>query len=232
MSELSFAWDFNSPDDTVVVSDTESAVVGSLSADGTVTFTLDAWTTATSFLHQGIEHIRSGLDHTLFLIVLTLGVVGAQLTRTTAWRVIKLVTAFTVGHAVSLCLAYFDLLPVPAQIVEPAIALSIAGAAALALRSKPGRHPWWIAGVVGLVHGLGFASSLADLGLATADHATALLAFNLGIDLAQVAVVAAVMATYALLQRLLPRRVQYVRLAACLAIGAVGLFWTVTRLIP
>ena len=232
MSELSVAWDFSSPDDTVVVSDTERAVVGSLSADGAVTFTLDAWTTATSFLHQGIEHIRSGLDHTLFLIVLTLGVVGAQLTRATAWRVIKLVTAFTVGHAVSLCLAYFDLLPVPAQIVEPAIALSIAGAAALALRSKPGRHPWWIAGVVGLVHGLGFASSLADLGLATADHATALLAFNLGIDLAQVAVVAAVIATYALLQRLLPRRVQYVRIAASLAIGAVGLFWTVTRLIP
>ncbi len=232
MSELSFAWDFNSPDDTVVVSDTERAVVGSLSADGTVTFTLDAWTTATSFLHQGIEHIRSGLDHTLFLIVLTLGVVGAQLTRTTAWRVIKLVTAFTAGHAVSLCLAYFDLLSVPAQIVEPAIALSITGAAALALRSKPGRHPWWIAGVVGLVHGLGFASSLADLGLATADHATALLVFNLGIDLAQVAVVAAVLATYALLQRLLPRRVQYIRIAASLAIGAVGLFWTVTRLLP
>ncbi len=71
MSELSFAWDFNPPDETVVVSGTERAVVGSLSADGTVTFMLDAWATATSFLDHGIEHIRSGLNHTLFLIVMT-----------------------------------------------------------------------------------------------------------------------------------------------------------------
>ncbi|WP_148045200.1 HupE/UreJ family protein [Arthrobacter oryzae] len=232
LSQLAFSWGFNSPGDTVVVSDADSAVVGQLSDDGTVTFTLDTWATATSFLRQGVEHIRLGLDHTLFLVVLTLGVVGTQITRATAWRVVKLVTAFTVGHAVSLCLAYFSLLPVPAQIVEPAIGLSIAGVAALVVRSKLGTHPWWIAGVVGLVHELGFASSLADLGLATADHAVALLTFNLGIDLAQVAVVGIVMASYALLGKLLPRRVEFVRLAVCVAIGAVGLFWTVTRLIP
>ena len=168
----------------------------------------------------GFQHITSGLDHLLFLVALTLGVIRRRITRSDFWRVIKLVTAFTVGHAVSLVLSYFGLVTVPAAVVEPAIALSIVLAALLALRQKGGMHRWWIAGVIGLVHGLGFASSLAGLGLATRDHAIALVSFNLGIDLAQTVVVIAVMGAFALLVRLIPRGTERARLVVCVAIAS------------
>ncbi len=230
LAALTVAWDLPSPSDSVVVSDADNAVVGHLGDDGTVTFTLDGGSTASSFFGQGIEHIRLGFDHLLFLVVLTLGVVGARPNRASLWRVIKLVTAFTIGHAVSLCLAYFNVLPVPAAIVEPAIALSIVAVAALAVWRKMGPHPWWIAGLIGVVHGLGFASSLAGLGLATSNHVVALLTFNVGIDVAQVAVVGAVLGAYALLGRFVsPRVLGFVRIGVCIAIGVVGLFWAVTR---
>ncbi|MEQ1737686.1 MAG: HupE/UreJ family protein, partial [Rhodoglobus sp.] len=231
ISEIAVGWEFTSPTGDMVVSSTEWAMLGHLGSDQSATFTLDAWSTARSFALQGLDHIWSGLDHLLFLVVLTLGVVRAQLTKTAFWRVIKLVLAFTVGHAVSLVLSYFGLVTVPAAIVEPAIALSIVGAAALALRRKGGVHRWWIAGAIGLIHGLGFASSLADLGLVTQDHAIALLTFNLGIDAAQTAVVIVVMGVYALVARFLPRYVNVVRIVACIAIGVTGLVWTVTRII-
>ncbi|MEV8267315.1 HupE/UreJ family protein [Microbacterium sp. NPDC076911] len=232
VAQLEVVWQFTSPTNSVVVSQNDELVIGHLSDDGAVTFTLDGWATAASFFFQGIEHIRLGLDHALFLIVLALGVVGARVDRSTMWRVVKLVTAFTVGHAISLCLAYFEIFPVPAEIVEPAIALSIVAVAALAALGRLGKHPWWIAGVIGLVHGLGFASSLAGLGLATQNHIVALLMFNLGIDVAQLAVVAIVLAVYALLGWLLPRQLEYVRIAVCVAVGLVGLYWTVTRVLP
>ena len=107
----------------------------------TVDFSLGTWSSATSFFDLGIEHIRFGPDHLLFLLVLTLAVAGTTVTRATTWRTVKLVTAFTVGHAVSLCLAYFDLISVPAGLVEPAISLSIVAAAVLAIRGRAERRP-------------------------------------------------------------------------------------------
>ena len=231
ISELGVSWGFTSPTSSVVVSSTEWAMLGQLGDDDSATFTLDGWSTARSFALQGIQHIGSGFDHLLFLVVLTLGVVRQRVTRVTFWRVIKLVTAFTVGHAASLALSYFGLVTVPAAVVEPAIALSIVIAAMLALRRTGGVHRWWIAGVIGLVHGLGFASSLAGLGLATRDHAIALLSFNLGIDLAQTVVVIAVMGAFALLVRLTPQTAERVRGATCVAIGAIGIVWLVTRIV-
>jgi hypothetical protein len=96
--------------------------------------------------------------------------------------------------------------PHAATLVEPTIALSIVGAAVLALRRQNGVHRWWIAGVIGRVRGLGFASSLASLGLETRKHSVALLSFSLGIDAAQTAVVIVVMIHYCLVARI-PRLV-------------------------
>jgi hypothetical protein len=231
ISELGITWGFTSPTSSVVVSSTEWAMLGRLGDDNSAVFTLDGWSTARSFAAQGIQHIGSGFDHVLFLVVLTLGVVRERITRVAFWRVIKLVTAFTVGHAVSLVLSYFGLVTVPAAIVEPAISISIVVAAALALRRTGGVHRWWIAAVIGLVHGLGFASSLAGLGLATRDHAIALLSFNLGIDLAQTIVVIGVMGLFALVARFAPKHGERVRLIACSAIGVTGVVWTVSRII-
>ena len=232
ISEIDVAWSFTSPSDQVVLSGPDVLVTGELSDDGAATFTLDATSTARSFFRTGIDHVVSGLDHLLFLVVLTFAVVGSAVTRSSAWRVIGLVTAFTIGHATSLCLAYFDVVSVPARWVEPAIALSIVVAAVLALRGKGDGIRPWIAGVVGLVHGLGFASSLGGLGLSTSNHVSALAAFNIGIDAAQTAAVLLVTGTIWLSVRVLGEGHRWIRLLVCGSAGVVGLVWTISRLLP
>ena len=174
--------------------------------------------------------MRSGLDHLLFLVVLTFAVVGSTVSRATTRRVVKLVTAFTVGHATSLCLAYFDVVSIAPQWVEPAISLSIVAAAVLALRGRGETIRPWIAAAVGLVHGLGFASSLGGLGLATAHEVGALAAFNIGIDLAQTAVVLLVVLSIWASGRMLAGRHHWIRVAVCGGAGLVGLGWTAALL--
>ncbi len=142
----------------------------------------------------------------------------------------KLVTAFTIGHAASLVLAYFDLISIPAGIVEPAISMSIVAAAVLAIRGNASDARTWIAAAIGLVHGLGFASSLSSLGVATAQRATALAAFNLGIDVAQTAVVLAVIGVLWLASKALADRMWLVRVPVAAFAAAIGIAWTISRL--
>ncbi len=232
VSRLGLGWSFTSPSDEVALTRTDGVVVGRLAEAGTVTFSLDAPATLSSFFALGVDHIRSGADHLLFLVVLTLAAVRAAPTRASTGRVAALVTAFTLGHAVSLALAWFDVVSVPAGMVEPAIALSIVAAAVVAVRGRPRDARPWIAGGVGLVHGLGFASSLAGLGVATAQTVPALAAFNVGVDVAQTLVVLLVTAALWACTRALPDRgVRTVRVAVCVAAGGVGLVWAVSRVL-
>ena len=230
VSEVDLSWSFTSPSDQVVLSETDGMVTGRLGDDAATSFSLDSASTVRSFFLTGIDHVRSGLDHLLFLVVLTFAVVGSRLSRATTMRVVKLVTAFTVGHATSLCVAYFDIVSIPAQWVEPAISLSIVGAAVLALRGKGETIRPWIAAAVGLVHGLGFASSLGALGLATTHRASALAAFNVGIDIAQTVVVLLVVVAIWVSTRVLAGRHQWVRVAVCWGAGLIGLGWTASLL--
>ncbi len=230
VDEVDLTWGFSSSVNDVVLTHPEGVVAGELSGDGNVDFSLDGWSSAASFFGLGIEHIRFGPDHLLFLLVLTLAVAGTSVTPGTTWRTVKLVTAFTVGHAVSLGLASFDLVSIPAGIVEPAIALSIVAAAVLAIRGNVSEARPWIAAVIGLVHGLGFASSLSSLGVATAQRATALAAFNLGIDVAQTAVVLIVIGALWVANQALADRMSLVRIPTAAFAGAIGLAWTVSRL--
>ena len=149
VSQVDLSWSFTSPTDQVVLSGPDGLVTGRLADDGTTSISLDAVSTVRSFFLTGIDHVRSGLDHLLFLVVLTFAVVGSTVSRTTTRRVVKLVTAFTIGHATSLCLAYFDIVSIPAQWVEPAISLSIVAAAVLAIRRKGDTIRPWIAAAVG-----------------------------------------------------------------------------------
>lgn len=230
VTHVEFEWGFDGPSTTVVLSDADGAVTGDLGDDGTIDFSLDTWSSAVSFFELGIDHIRSGPDHLLFLLVLTVAVAGATVNAATTRRTIELVTAFTLGHAVSLALAYFDLVSVPAWIVEPAISLSIVAAAALAIRGRTGEARPWIAGLVGLVHGLGFASSLGSLGVVTAQRVPALAAFNLGIDVAQTVFVLLVIGALWLVGQLLAHRVAWVRVAIASSAAMFGVVWTVARL--
>ena len=230
VSQVEVSWSFTSPADQVVLSGPDGLVTGRLGDDGATSISLDAASTVRSFFLTGLDHVRSGLDHMLFLVVLTFAVVGSTISRATSWRVVKLVTAFTIGHATSLCLAYFDVVSIPSQWVEPAISLSIVAAAVLALRGKGEAIRPWIAAAVGLVHGLGFASSLGGLGLVTTHEVGALAAFNIGIDLAQTAVVLLVILGIWITNRVLAERHHWVRIAVCGGAGLVGLGWTASLL--
>lgn len=168
----------------------------------------------------GVEHILTGIDHLLFLLALL--IVNARLL-----AVVKVVTAFTLAHSVTLALAWYGWLDLPARLVESAIAFSIGFVALANLIGRDFSHRWLLAGAFGLVHGLGFYGVLRDLGLAQADAVTTLLAFNLGVEAGQLAIVALV---YPLLL-LWVRQVWYRRSAqaASLAILAVAGWWIVER---
>ena len=137
---------------------------------------------AASFFWLGIEHILTGYDHLLFLLVLVLG--GGGL-----WSLVKIITAFTVAHTLTLALAVLGIVSLPDRVVEAAIALSIAYVAAENLLARHAlARRWAVSLVFGLVHGFGFASVLRELGLPAENLALSLAAFNLGVEAGQIAV--------------------------------------------
>ena len=145
-----------------------------------------------------MSHIASGIDHLLFLLALLLPAVlrrerGAWLPVTTfraaLVEVAKIVTAFTVAHSVTLSLSALDILRLPARFIEPAIAASVV-VAALQNLVRPASDRWWVAFVLGLLHGFGFSAVLVDLGLPRRDLVVTLFGFNVGVELGQLAVVA------------------------------------------
>jgi hypothetical protein len=153
-----------------------------------------------TFLVQGVWHIWIGLDHILFLLALLLPAVLVR--RHGRWigvpsfsgavrDVVAVVTAFTAAHSITLSLAALGWVSLPSRWVESAIAASVVLAAANNLRPVIGGRRWMVAFGFGLIHGFGFASVLADLGLPAATLAWSLAGFNIGVELGQLAIVAA-----------------------------------------
>jgi hypothetical protein len=196
-----------------------------------------AWGIFVEFVREGALHIASGMDHVVFLLALLLPapLVRARLDwsprvglASTGREVVKVVTAFTVAHSLTLCLSYFGVVAPPARWVEVAIAVSVAAAAWNNLRPfLPGRA-WTIALVFGLVHGLGFAGALKNLSLPNQARGLALAAFNVGVELGQLSIVLAILPVlYAA-----SRRTWYPRvvMGACsFVIAWVAVLWTVQR---
>lgn len=183
-----------------------------------------------TYLNVGIDHILLGVDHLLFVLGLIFLVGGG-------WRLVKTITAFTLGHSASLAAAAYGLLGVPEAPLNACIALSIVFVGVELVkqrRGEPGltaRYPWAIAFSFGLVHGIGFASALAGLGIERALLFPALLSFNIGVEVGQLAFVALV-----LLLRWGHRRLGAVvggwgELAPGYAIGVVATFWFLGRMV-
>lgn len=169
-----------------------------------------------SFVWLGVEHILTGWDHLIFLLVLLL--------RGGGWlSLAKIITAFTVAHSLTLALAALDVVTLPDRLVEAVIALSIAIVAAenLSLRPLVSRR-WLVSFGFGLVHGFGFSSVLRELGLPSQGLVLSLLGFNVGVELGQALVVAVVLPALALIRdrRWEPRVVQSASLVI-LVVGAV-----------
>jgi hypothetical protein len=182
------------------------------------------WEIVRQYLGLGYTHILpKGADHILF--VLGLFLLSAHLK-----PVLVQVTAFTVAHSITLGLSIYGVLSLPPAIVEPLIALSIAYVAVENLVT--GRlHAWRVLVVFlfGLLHGLGFAGVLRELGLPRSEFLTALLSFNVGVEIGQLSVIAvAALLLWPAFSR--PWYRQRIAIPLSIAIAAIGVYWTVTRL--
>ena len=157
------------------------------------------WAGAKRYTLLGIEHILEGLDHLLFVLAL-LFVVSSN------WKLVQTITAFTVAHSITLGLATLGYISMPSAPVEAAIALSIVFLCVEIVHARRGRkgltfrYPWVVAFSFGLLHGLGFAGALADIGLPPDEIPLALLFFNVGVEIGQLIFVFAVLAVLALLR--------------------------------
>jgi len=200
---------------------------------GTVTWSR----TFLDYMNEGVWHIWTGFDHILFLSALLLPAVliyrGGRWAGVTGFgesfrNVLKIVTAFTLAHSITLSLAVLGFISLPSRFVESAIAVSVIAAALNNLRPVVQSRLWMVAFCFGLVHGLGFANVLTELGLPTAALAVALVSFNLGVEIGQLAVVGAILPLAYLCRHtwLYPRLVLG---AGSLCIVAIAFVWLIER---
>jgi hypothetical protein len=178
-----------------------------------------------AFLRLGVEHILTGPDHLLFVLGLILIVRDRG-------TLLKTVSAFTVAHSLTLAAATLGLISLPVPLLNALIALSILFVAPEALRARAGgtsftiRFPWVAAFGFGLLHGMGFASGLTSLGLSGTSLAPALLLFNVGVEIGQVAFIGLVFALIRALRLMQVRWPRPVTFAPAYAIGVAGASWT------
>ncbi len=189
------------------------------------------WGVAGTYFMIGVEHILFGIDHLLFVLTL-------MLLAGTWWRLLGLITAFTVAHSITLAAATLGHVSLPPAPVEAMIALSIVLAAAEALRPEAerssliSRAPWVIAFCFGLLHGFGFAGALAEVGLPQGAIPLALLFFNVGVEAGQLVFVAA-MAVVLLGVRYLfsERHVTDIRRLLTYGAGGIAAYWLIERVL-
>ncbi len=179
------------------------------------------------YIELGAEHIWEGPDHLLFVMGL-LFLVG--------WnrRLILTVTAFTVGHSITLAMVTLGVFEYPVALVEFMFALSIYVLAVELAREGGGgalwRQPWWLAAGFGLLHGMGFAGALAETGLPQSNVPLALLAFNIGIELGQLAFIALLVVLFAAVARLAgASRMAALRPVPIFVLGGLSAMWCIER---
>ena len=217
---------------------TRTALFGPESASQTFTLAeTSRWQQLLDYAREGVWHIWLGFDHILFLLSLLLPAVGVWVARrwqpvagfgTAFGDVLRIVTAFTLAHSITLSAATLGWVSLPSRLVESAIAASVVLAALNNVWPVFHRRRWMVAFAFGLIHGFGFASVLVDLGLPRGALALALLGFNLGVEAGQLAIVAAfLLLAYPARASAFYRRV--VLVGGSLLIAAVALGWFVER---
>ena len=181
-----------------------------------------------TYLALGVTHILTGYDHLLFVLSLVLLI-------RRGWAVAKTVTAFTLAHSLTLAATTLGLFVVARRPVEICIALSIVFLAVEIVKENPGkprltaRVPWAVAFAFGLLHGLGFAAALAEIGLPQGEVVPALFAFNVGVEAGQLVIVAAGFAALWLIARFMAARASALRRVTAYSIGVIAAFWMIQR---
>jgi len=199
------------------------------------------------FAKEGAKHIWGGFDHLLFLLTLLLpGIMlwkkrtdralsddaepEARVNRKAEFFALKVITAFTIAHSITLALATFNLVSFPEKLIECLIAISIMSSAMMNLQKKYQFNHWQLAFVFGLIHGLGFANGLKDLGLASSYFLETLIAFNVGVEFGQLSTVLAVALPVLMLVRSEEAK-RRIMIWGSLAVLAISTLWFVQRLI-
>ena len=176
-----------------------------------------------SYLNLGISHLFDGLDHILFMFGLLFCITGL-------FNIIKTITAFTIAHSITLGLTVFEIIKLPQGTVEALIALTIVYLATEITRNEGKlKSPWLMAFCFGLLHGLGFASALIDIGISNNNIFFSLLFFNIGIELAQIALI-----PIPLILIYLANKINYLdnlKMIASISIGSLGFYWFIDRVI-
>ena len=208
--------------------------------NATQTFTLASGSTLSqlsTYIADGVKHIAIGFDHILFLVALLLPAVLTREgrrwlpvadIRSAFWSVLKLITAFTIAHSITLSLASFDVVRLPSRLVESLIAASVLVTAIDNIWPFLPRRRWLVAFAFGLIHGFGFASVLADLNLPNSSLLLSLLGFNIGVEVGQLILVA-VLVPLAYLSRSSPAYPRLALQTGSLVIAAVSLGWLLER---
>ncbi len=186
------------------------------------------WQVVRTYFVLGVEHILTGIDHLLFVLTLLFVTRGG-------WKLVKTVSAFTLSHSITLTAATLGFVHVPQRPVEAVIALSIVFVAAEILHGYRGRvgiaarAPWVVAFTFGLLHGLGFAGGLSEVGLPAGHIPTALLFFSVGVETGHLLFVAVVLGLILFGRRAWSSAPQRVQLVPAYAIGSVAMFWVIQR---
>tara|TARA_B100001939_G_C16877648_1_gene589383 strand:+ start:193 stop:1143 length:951 start_codon:yes stop_codon:yes gene_type:complete len=176
-----------------------------------------------SYLNLGISHLFDGLDHILFIFGLLFCITGYI-------NIIKTITAFTIAHSITLGLTIFDIIKLPQGTVEALIALTIVYLATEILRKEDKlKSPWIMAFCFGLLHGLGFASALMDIGFSNNNILYSLLFFNIGIELAQIALIPIPLILIYMATKF--NNLNNLKVIASLSIGGLGFYWFIDRVI-
>jgi hypothetical protein len=196
-----------------------------------------AWETLRQYVIEGIWHIWMGYDHILFLLSLLLPAVliraqkhwePAPSLKRSLLEVLKVVTAFTLAHSITLSLAVLGFVSLPSRFVESTIAASIIFAALNNVWGGIEKKRWVMAFTFGLIHGFGFASALADLGLPQGALALALVGFNLGVEIGQMAIVTAFVPLAFWLRTTVFYRRWFMPIGSII-IAIVALYWFIQR---
>ena len=176
-----------------------------------------------SYLQLGFSHLFDGLDHILFIFGLLFCISGFI-------NIIKTITAFTIAHSITLGLTVFELISLPQGTIEALIALTIVYLATEINRNKDSiKTPWIMAFGFGLLHGLGFAGALLDIGIANNKMLLSLFFFNVGIEIAQIALIPIPLLILFLSKKFNVTEISKISMSIC--IGGMGFYWVIDRVI-
>ena len=189
------------------------------------------WAVAATYFRLGVEHILLGVDHLLFVL-------GLLLLVDRRWMLVKTITSFTLAHSLTLALSTFAIIRMPSAPLNAAIALSILFLGPEIVRKWRGgtsltiRHPWVVAFAFGLLHGIGFASGLSLTGVPNSEIPSALLFFNLGVEAGQLSFVLVALLAATAIRTLELDRPRWVTKIPGYAVGSLGAYWTIQRVLP